>query len=287
MMRESVATPETLKREISMKSMIVIGCVVMAGLLTLPAERAVDDLAVLTESGMVVAQLVQIDERRRREIVKQDDSFSAFNKPGLELTFALDLPDGQKVLEIAQPAQITAVDARGNDLTKIEKSFMGDLEYVEVVQSFNEPAEKFNLKLTTAARDAATFDCTTTIVATTYRETKPFTLKLTDELTPVDPGELDGRKVKAKFSKGSGMFGDDEDGMSVTFRPAEIRPAVEAIYLVKDGREIESNSSMWSDGSVTYFFEGTYDPAYRVKVMLHTGLSEMPIKIDLKNKQLP
>jgi len=270
-----------------MKSIILIGCVAAAGLLALPAERPVDGAAASGESLAIAANLVQIDERRRTEIVKQEDSFSAFDKPGLELTFALDLPDGQQVLEIAQPTQITAVDARGNDLTEIEKSFMGDLEYVEVVQSFNEPAEKFKLKLTTAARDAATFDCSTTILATTYRETKPFTLNLTDELMPVDPAKVDGRKVKAKFSKGSGMFGDDEDGMSVTFRPAQIRPALESIYLIKDGREIESNSSMWSDGSVTYFFEGTYDPGYRVKVMLHTGLSEMPIKVDLKKQKLP
>ena len=54
------------------------------------------------------SRLVKVQEVRRARLVSQSENTYEFNKPGLELTFEVTLPDGKQLIDIEQPTKIVA-----------------------------------------------------------------------------------------------------------------------------------------------------------------------------------
>ncbi len=79
----------------------------------------------------VTITLTKVKELRRVILAaKKDDSGFDFNKPGLELTFTVNAPDGKQLVRVEQPSKITASDSAGGDLTDIETGVFGRKKYV-------------------------------------------------------------------------------------------------------------------------------------------------------------
>ena len=75
---------------------------------------AVSTLVVAATSGIaagknqpksVQARLVKVQELRRATLVAAKKNSFDFHKPGLELTFAIQLPDGMHLIDVEQPAR--------------------------------------------------------------------------------------------------------------------------------------------------------------------------------------
>ena len=62
------------------------------------------------------AALRQINEIRRVDLVDVEDGFS-FDKPGLVLTFGLEVPEGRRVVDVREQPGPTSADSTGRDLS--------------------------------------------------------------------------------------------------------------------------------------------------------------------------
>ncbi|MEO1128445.1 MAG: hypothetical protein AAFX05_01920 [Planctomycetota bacterium] len=223
-----------------------------------------------------------VETRQTEWCEKDDDGFSSMGqRTGLTLTFDLNLPKGMKIASLDQPKRIEATDSEGTDLSEIEEGFSGR-EYVELPMSWSdEPTTQFTFNLGLTARRAETFSLRASVPANVYLRTEQVMLDVGSSRSAIDAGALEMNGVTAQMSVDGGMH-------QVTFQPGTVRDRVEAIELVRGGAVVaESTSSMWSDDSVTYFFDGDPGDGAEVRITVRRGSKTIPLRIDVKDVELP
>ena len=123
----------------------------LAALLPWPVATGVRPRPAPGVGGIV---LERINELRRTDIVETGDQMSMFDRPGLTLRFGVELPGGRRLVDLKEPARVTAADSTGHDLTMIEKNFIGRRQHVELIQVWNESPREFKFNLTLPDRQA-------------------------------------------------------------------------------------------------------------------------------------
>ena len=227
--------------------------------------------------------LTKIRETRVADVVKQleDEFVMPQDEPGLVLTFGVKLPDGAKLITIAEPESIRARDSAGRDLTKLPKPRFGDLEYVEMGMSFgDEPVEEFDLRLAVSDRSAATFDLNTVLEASFFKSTETVNFPLAKDWTTLDKAWFGGRTVKVRL--GEGFMGS-----GVEFSPVAARDMIENVRLQVDGEWIEDSGWASDSQSITYMFDGPIKAGASVRLTVRKGFDTTPLTIDLKKHPLP
>ncbi|MEM7229027.1 MAG: hypothetical protein AAF432_09460 [Planctomycetota bacterium] len=225
------------------------------------------------------ATLKKIHETRINEIVKNENDFS-FDAPGLVLTFGVDVPDGLNLLKVDVDGSLKATDAAGTDLSQIEPGFMGETEYIELVQTWEGSPTEFKLKLAPTSREATTFIVDTQLSATLYAGTRDHTLELSPKWTDVDAKVFAENGVQAKLR-------DNGSQWELSLQPGFVRDQIEKLELTSDGNTVESNMSMWNDENTTYYFDGVTGKSPTLTLTVRTGFTTVPITINLKDKPLP
>jgi len=231
--------------------------------------------------------LLNISEIRRAEIKKPDgDSFMFSNdKPGLNLRFAVNL-QGKKVLQVEQPTTVTAADASGTDLSKIEPGFMDEMEFVTLETSWNTsgdeedaPPSEVTFHLAPAARAAATFNLKTTFNASIYSGIESRDVTLTAKAAEV-PGIMPDAKVKARIVA-------SDDNPAIEFKPADVRDIIEKVEVLQ-GDEVIENQGWFSDGeTVSFMFSQNFGDEATIRLTVRTGVETIPLTIDLNDQPLP
>jgi len=232
--------------------------------------------------------LTKIHEQRIDKLVKRENDKQqrlSFEKPGLNLTFKVSLPDGLRLLDVSEPRDFSAKDSTGKDLTKIEKNIMGERDYVEVVQRFNEPATQFMMQLALTKRSATTFDLQGSVTITTFAGTKTEQIELDTEWVELDVDVFDGKQVRCRLKPRDSFTGNKVP--TLVFEPGTVKSAIEDVQLVRNGQTVNSQSSMWNDQQVMYSFEGEYHKDYRARITLRHNVQQTPVPMKLTRQRLP
>ncbi|MHC4102732.1 MAG: hypothetical protein ACYS15_00700 [Planctomycetota bacterium] len=227
-----------------------------------------------------VLALKRIDELRRADVVKADDNGFEMSQPGLVLTFGIRLPIGRRVVEVQEPAQVTAVDSTGSDLTQIEANIFGRREHLELVHVWNEPPSRLKFTLALPRRQATSFDLSTTIGVVTDTGSHDVVMDVGTDWTQLDPKIFPGTNAVARLKQG-------KRDLELELKPGTIRATIEKVQIISGGEPLESYSSMWSDLGLMYSFQGTHEPGMKAKLTLRNGLQTMPVTIALDGQLLP
>lgn len=224
--------------------------------------------------------LKRIDELRRADVTAADDSAFIIDKPGLELRFAIELPEGRRLVDVKEPGSLVAVDSTGRDLTAVDKNMFGRREYVEVIRVWGKGPKAFELNLALPDRRATTFDLDTTLEVVTDRGSREAVVEVGPDWTPLDAELFCGRKVSARLKQG-------RNGIQLEFRPGTIRASIEKLQLLGEGEPLDSYSSMWNDAQIAYSFQGKYEEGMNARLTLRKGLETTAMAIDLQAQPLP
>jgi hypothetical protein len=202
------------------------------------------------------------------------------DQPGLRLTFTLNLPPGLRLMNVAQPTEVKAVDSAGTDLAKVEPGFRDEIEFIDIGHDFDEEDQQseITLQLTPAARSATTFDAAAAFTATVYTGMKDVAMDVTSEWTPLtstEPGLKDAR-IRA-----------GEDGLEL--KPAETEEWIDSLQVQVGEREAVEANGWFSDGeTLTYMLEDLPEARpLKVRFKVRTGVQTLPLTIDIKKQPLP
>ena len=225
-------------------------------------------------------RLVKVQEVRRARLVSQDENTYEFNKPGLELTFEVTLPDGKQLIDIEQPAKIVATDSTGHDLTGIEKNFMGRRQHVTFLRTMGEPSKEFTIQLAPPTRQAAHFSVATAFDVWGFNELKELVATVTAKPVELDAALFGGTKVSAVLqSRG--------DRTQLVLTPGTIKQFVEDVTLSDGTRDFESGGAMWNNVMLSYDFDIEAAESMTIKLTIRSGMSKMPCTVAIKNQPLP
>ena len=227
-------------------------------------------------------ELQRVQELRRHDLVKPDENSFSMDEPGLTLDFKLNLPDGRRLLEIAnpEPADVTATDASGRDLSAIEKNFMDKLEYVSITHVYGEDPTGFTFHLTNPARESKTFNLHVDLAAVTFGSTEEISQEVGEAWTTLDKKLFGDQKVKVRLQhKG--------DEWSLEFQPGTIKSALDKVQLFAGSSEFDQGWSMWNDASLSYSFSGEASGPFTARLSVRTGVSTETLTIDLNDEPLP
>lgn len=226
------------------------------------------------------AKLVKVQELRRAQLVAAKKGSFDFHKPGLELTFEIELPKGKQLIDVEQPEQIRASDSMNHDLTNIEDNFMGHKQYVTFMRTFDEPVKEVSVQLGSPGRSATRFNLATTFDVWAYERIEKKSLTLGTSPTKLDPALFGGTQVSARVAA-TGSH------MDVEFTPGTIKQFIEDIK-VKDGAdEIDNMGAMWNNTALSYSFAAKAGTNVQVELTLRTGTIKMPCSIAIKDQPLP
>jgi hypothetical protein len=223
-----------------------------------------------------------VETRQAAWCEEQNEGFNSMGqRAGLTLTFDLNLPKGYTIASLNQPTRVKATDSEGTDLSDIEEGF-GGKQYVDLALSWSdEPTRQFIFNLGQTARSAETFSLRASVPANVYQRTEQVTLDVRSTRTSIDEGVLEMPGVTAQMAVDGGMH-------QVTFSPGTVRDRIEAIELIRGGSVVsESSSSMWSDDSVTYFFDNDPGQGAEMRITVRRGSKTIPLRIDVKDIELP
>jgi hypothetical protein len=232
-------------------------------------------------SSGIGARLTRIQDLRQSQLIPSDDDQNfSFDKPGLTLTFAIQLADGRQLLELQQPLSFKATDSTNRDLSAIEPGFSGGREYVEVLQSWDSSPSEFRFKLANPDRSATRFSLNATLDAVTYTGTETVVVDVSSKWTMLDTALFNGQDIKCKLTANNGT-------MQLTFEPGTIKAQIEKISLSDGTTAMETNSSWWNDQSITYIFDGKPMKNVKAQLMIRTGIETTPLEISIKDQPLP
>jgi hypothetical protein len=228
--------------------------------------------------------LKRIAEIRALEVARpaQDDNMftTSSDEPALQLTFALNLPKGLKLMSLTQPAQVTATDSAGTDLSKIEPAFSGDVEYLEAEHHFGDEDQPHEITMTLApsARAATTFSVNATFNVLIYAGTQPLEIALGKEWTSLDAKVLGKEGVQARVT---------DDGLEI--KPADANTHFEAVQLPTGASEVIEANGWFSDSqTLTYMMSDLpKERPLKVRFVVRTGVQTIPLSIDVKQQALP
>lgn len=232
--------------------------------------------------------LTKIHEQRVERLVEPEEDKRhslSLEKPGLNLTFNVDLPEGQRLLDVSEPSNFTAKDSTGTDLTQIEKNVMGERDYIELAREFNKPAKKFMMQLALTERKATSFNLQGDVTITSFAGTETEEVALSTNWTQLDSDLFGDQTVRCRLQSRESFNG--EKVPELTFEPGAIKNAIEEIELVRNGRSISSQGSMWNNEQATYIFDGPYHKDYRAKITVRTNVNETPIQLKITDHELP
>ena len=227
----------------------------------------------------VSLELTEIRETRIGAVRAQQDSFP-LEREGLKLSFAIELPRGQKLVELQEPTSIQAVDATGVDLTDVEPGFTGEPDYIDVIYEWEGDAKRATLTLGTPSRAASTFSVQAQMLAVVCSGSTPVSAQATGSARPLDTGV-------AGFPEASIRARSNGSGTQVTITPGAARTWIEEIALVSGGVECDSGSSMWNDGGVTYYFDAPAPASAAVRLTVRRELRTLPVTVDIARVALP
>lgn len=226
------------------------------------------------------AKLVKVQELRRAQLVAaKKDSFD-FHKPGLELTFKIEMPKGKQLIDVEQPEQIRATDSMNHDLTNIEDTFMGRKQYVTFMRTMDEPVKEVTVHLGSPGRSATRFNLATTFDVWAYERIANKNLTLGTSPTKLDPALFGGTQVSAKVVTSGHQ-------MQVEFMPGTIKQFIEDIKVEDGSNEIGNMGAMWNNAVLSYSFNAKPRDNVHVKLKLRTGTTKMPCSIAIKDQPLP
>ena len=226
------------------------------------------------------SRLVKVQEVRRARLVSQKENTYEFNKPGLELTFEVTLPDGKQLIDIEQPAKIVATDSTGHDLTAIEKSFMGSRQYVTFMRTMGEPPKEFTIHLAPPTRQATHVTVATTFDVWGYNELSESVATVTAKPVALNAALFGGAKVTAELQRRG-------DRTQLVLTPGTIKQFVEGVTLSDGTRDFESGGAMWNNAMLSYDFNAKAAESMTVKLTIRSGMSKMPCTVAVKNQPLP
>ena len=232
--------------------------------------------------------LSRIKESRVKTLVEPDGNNQhqmSMNKPGLTLTFQVELPDGQQLLEVSEPEDFMAKDATGRDLTKTEKNFKGERNHVKLVSAFNKPATRFKMRLALSARSAETFDLRGDVTVTSYGSTEELDVALDTDWMTIDTDLFGDNDVRCKLKQQESFQGNQVP--AVVIEPGTVKEAIEKIELVRGGQSISARGTMWNNQHATYSFDGEYHEDYRAKITVRTDVRETPVHLEFNEQDLP
>ncbi len=214
-------------------------------------------------------------------------SSSTGEKPGLRVTLSVALPAGLKLLGVVQPKSITAKDSAGTDLTKIEKSFHGDLQFLEKDQfsSFDDDDKKaapakLTLILAIPSRDAKTFSATCEAGILIGGPLKAIPIAPAKDWTALTAPELAGIGSRYKLTSKGGET-------TLEFENETAKSVIEDVTITTGGRATKSSGWMSMNGALSYTIEAPMAADSKVALNVHTGVRTAPLKIDLKDVKLP
>lgn len=238
-----------------------------------------------TTQAAPMLKLSRIVETRALDVIKPEGDNAMFtmssDKPGLQLTFALHLPSGVKVMDVHQPTEVSATDSEGTDLTKIEPGFGDELEYIDLEHDFKEDDEvsEITLHLLPAARKASTFGAVAAFEAIVYTGVMPVKIDIGAEWSPL-PAEIAQSNPKARIHA-------TDEGIAV--EPALLEASIEKVELQTGPNEVVESNGWFADGTtITYMFDDMpkQRPA-KLTLTVRTGVKTVPLMIEVKNQPLP
>jgi len=232
------------------------------------------------KDGAVGTKLIKVEELRRARLVAAKKNKFDFHKPGLELTFEIQLPDGKKLIDVDQPTEVRAKDSTGRDLSDIEDNFMGSKQYVSFMRSSGEPVKEVTVRLAKPDRRATRFSLSTTFDVWGYDRIETKRLALTDSPQSLDADLFDGTKVTAKL-KSSGKQ------TQVDFTPGTIQPFIEDIKIKDGTNAVDNMGAMWNNAKLTYSFDTKPGTHVQLEMSIRTGMDKMPCRISLQDQPLP
>lgn len=235
---------------------------------------------VARKSGVRI-KLTKVQETRKVKLAafKDDGSFD-FNKPGLELTFSIEAPNGKQIIRLDQPTSIVSTDSVGRNLADVKPNFMNRKEYVKLIQVWQKPAEAFTLTLASPGRSATRFSVAARFEAWAFDDLKETMFAPGSQRMTVDPKLFSGSKVTAELTESKGR-------VSLVLIPGTIKPYIAEIELIDGDTTHQTNGSMWNDGSVTYLFNTSMKPGMKVRIKARTGMEKFDCIINIKDQLLP
>jgi hypothetical protein len=222
-------------------------------------------------------QLTQVREVRQARLSGESPSF---DRPGLTLTFGLDLPAGAQLVELREPESLRAVDSTGLDLTDVELGFSGKREYLDVVHAWEGEPKEATLTLALPRRRAATVSVEAEIEAVVCSGTE-----IVEVAAGSSPGAL--RTDVAGFPEAKIHVERKGGQLQVVVSPGTVKGWIEDVAVVAGGAAHESNSAMWSDQQLVYFVEAPAEAAEMVRLTVRRELRAIPVRLELAGVVLP
>lgn len=257
---------------------------VLSPLLCLPTTTA--------PSGPLVARATEIRELRIADLrpkPKDEDGgvrfSSTFDKPGITLSLAVQLPIGASLLSIEQPEKIIAKDSTGLDLTAIESGFRDEKEYLKTpsFSGFKQETSTdalIELHLSSSSRKAESLDiaCDTTVVI--GGEAITVELPASPSWTAMKLPEFAG--VKAEYR--TIVEGDET---KLEFKTDSIKSRIKEVFVATGENRAEANGWMVMNGELTYSMNAKIGSGSRLMIETWKDVQELPLKIDIKAMKLP
>jgi len=226
------------------------------------------------------AKLVKVQELRRAQLVAAKKNSFDFHKPGLELTFKIELPKGKQLIDVEQPEQIRATDSMNHNLTNIEDNFMGKKQYVTFMRTMDEPIKEVTVHLASPGRSATRFNLATTFDVWAYDRIQENSLTLGASPTKLDPALFGGTQVSAKVVATGNR-------MQVEFMPGTIKQFIEDIKVKDGSNEIDNMGAMWNNTVLSYSFNAKPGDNVHVELKVRSGTTKMPCSVAIKDQPLP
>ncbi len=263
-----------VKRE---KSAVVV---LMAGLsivMLLGAGQSSDG------DGEAALALRSIREIREVVLIKsaEDGFFNSSDQPGMVLTFGIKAPKGKRLVGLQQPKKVVARDSTGRDLSGIKPDFMGEVEYISLVETWNdEPIEEMKLHLAQTDRGATSFSVRARFEASVFSGTEQFTVKLDKEWTKLDTALTGGKAIEMRFSDAMGSSG-------IELKPHSAREVFEQIEVMVAGSAEETSGSVTDYQTITYMVDKAFKSPVTVKLTVRKGFETIPMTVDVQGQRLP
>ncbi len=206
------------------------------------------------------------------------------DRPGLQVHFEADLPEGLRILAIEQPPSVKASDSTGRDLTAIEANVFGHREYLQRQQVFFEEKDnKLTLTLASPARAAASVSVALEAELLVYRGTETHKAALDSAWADLPFESLDAKPLRCKVAR-------TKQGVKVHVEGRGAESVIEKCRLVGLGEPVDSTSRWTTNDTSTIFdIDASRPPSEnaQVEIVYRTGIERRRLSIDWQELPLP
>jgi hypothetical protein len=226
-------------------------------------------------------QLTQVKEVRQTSLTGDSSSTPSFDRPGLTLTFALDLPAGATLVELREPTALRAVDSTGLDLADVKPRWGSEPDYIDVVHAWEGQPREATLTLALPRRQAQSISVQARLEAVVCSGTQKVDAGAAGTAAPLRTGIPGFPEATMRVDRKNGQ-------LQVIVSPGTVKPWIEDVAVVAGGATLDSNSAMWSDAQVVYFVDAPagVEPQ-KVQLTVRRDLRTIPVKLDLPEVALP